>query len=249
MTNIEGGNFIIPAIDIIDGQVVRLTQGDYDKQKVYHKDPVEVAKRLEGAGLRRLHLVDLDGAKAREIKNLGVLEKIADQTGLVIDFGGGIKTNNDVQAVLNAGAAIITIGSLAVKDPLLLEEWIAEYGTHKFLIGADVYDEKIRISGWLQDGGTDVFTFLQKMTGIGATRFFCTDIKKDGAMQGPAAGLYQKILTKFPGIYLTASGGVSSMEDIDAIKKAGCSAVIIGKAIYEGLFSLQQLQTINLSPA
>lgn len=244
-TNKETGNFIIPAIDIINGQVVRLTQGDYSKQKVYDKDPVEVAKRFEGAGLRRLHLVDLDGAKTGEVKNLKILEQVAVQTGLIIDFGGGIKTINDVQSVLNAGADIVTIGSLAVKDPLVLEQWIATYGTHKFLIGADVYEEKIKISGWLQDTGMDVFTFLQQMTGIGATHFFCTDIKKDGAMQGSSVELYKKIIEKFPGIRLAASGGVSSMEDIKAVKEAGCSAAIIGKAIYEGLLSLQQLHTIN----
>lgn len=244
-TNKETGNFIIPAIDIINGQVVRLTQGDYSRLKVYDKDPVEVAKKFEGAGLRRLHLVDLDGAKAGEIKNLKILEQVAVQTGLIIDFGGGIKTINDVQSVLNAGAAIVTIGSLAIKDPVLLEQWIAVYGDHKFLIGADVYEEKIKISGWLEDAGLDVFTFLQQMTGIGATQFFCTDIKKDGAMQGSSVELYKKIIEKFPGIHLAASGGVSSMEDIKAVKEIGCSAAIIGKAIYEGLLSLQQLYTIN----
>ena len=243
--NKETRNFIIPAIDMIDGKVVRLTQGDYAKQKLYANDPVEMAKRFEAAGLQRLHLVDLDGAKAGQIWNLKTLERIAVQTSLIIDFGGGIKTKEDVQSVLNAGAAIITIGSLAVKDPRLLEEWIAEYGTYQFLIGADVYDEKIKISGWLQDGGIDIFTFLQNMIAIGATSFFCTDIKKDGALEGSAVELYKKIIQRFSGIRLAASGGINSIADIEALKEAGCSAAIIGKAIYEGLLSLEELQTMD----
>ncbi|MBC7937389.1 MAG: 1-(5-phosphoribosyl)-5-[(5-phosphoribosylamino)methylideneamino]imidazole-4-carboxamide isomerase [Rhizobacter sp.] len=238
-------HFVIPAIDIINGKAVRLTQGDYAQQKIYNEDPLEVAKAFEDAGLNRLHLVDLDGAKAGSIQNRKVLENISANTRLHIDFGGGIKTIEDVRSVLNAGAKIITIGSLAVKQPELLAEWMETFGTGRFFIGADVYEEKIKINGWLQDGGMDVYTFLQNMTAIGITDFFCTDIKMDGALQGTSLELYKKIIAKFPGILLTASGGVASITDVIAAREAGCSGVIIGKAIYEGLISLKDLEKLN----
>jgi phosphoribosylformimino-5-aminoimidazole carboxamide ribotide isomerase len=239
------GSFVIPAIDIINGKAVRLTHGDYNKEKVYFENPVDAAKQFEDAGLHRLHLVDLDGAKAGAIQNIKVLEAIAGATKLQIDFGGGVKTEDDVKNVMNAGAAMVTIGSLAVKQPHLLAGWVARYGTEKFFIGADVYEEKIKISGWLQDGGIGIFDFLENMLAIGVAQFFCTDIQKDGAMQGASVELYKKIIDQFPGIQLTASGGVTTIEDIELVKQAGCSGAIIGKAIYEGLISLQDLKKYN----
>ncbi|HMO62870.1 MAG TPA: 1-(5-phosphoribosyl)-5-[(5-phosphoribosylamino)methylideneamino]imidazole-4-carboxamide isomerase [Ferruginibacter sp.] len=236
---------IIPAIDIIGGKCVRLTKGDYAQQKVYNEHPLEVAKEFEDAGITRLHMVDLDGAKAGNIINLKVLETVATQTNLIIDFGGGIKKLTDVEAVFNAGAAIATIGSLAVKQPELLEEWILEFGASKFLIGADVLDEKVKISGWLEDGGINLFDFIGKMIALGVTNIFCTDIAKDGAMQGPSVNLYKRILTEHPEIKLIASGGVSKFEDVLLLKETGCAGAIIGKAIYEGTITLQQLSAIN----
>jgi phosphoribosylformimino-5-aminoimidazole carboxamide ribotide isomerase len=232
---------IIPAIDIINGKCVRLTKGDYAQQKVYNENPVEVAKQFADAGLERLHIVDLDGAKAGKIINLSVLEAIASATNLVIDFGGGIKNINDVASIFNAGAAIATIGSLAVKRPELLEEWLMEFGAGKFLIGADMLDQKIKISGWLEDGGIDIFSFIGKMIGLGVTNIFCTDISKDGAMEGPSVTLYKQIMEQHPEISLIASGGVTTMDDVKELKAIGCSGAIIGKAIYEGNITLQQL--------
>ena len=236
---------IIPAIDIINGKCVRLTKGDYAQQKVYNENPVEVAKQFADAGLQRVHIVDLDGAKAGKIINLGVLESIASATNLVIDFGGGIKNINDVSNVFSAGASIATIGSLAVKHPEIVEEWLMEFGTDKFLIGADVLDEKIKISGWLEDGGIDIFTFIGKMIGLGAHNIFCTDISKDGVMAGPSVDLYKKIIEQHPEINLIASGGVTTINDVVELKAIGCSGAIIGKAIYEGNITLQQLLSIN----
>ena len=236
---------IIPAIDIINGKCVRLTKGDYAQQKVYNENPVEVAKQFADAGLQRVHIVDLDGAKAGKIINLGVLESIASATNLVIDFGGGIKNINDVSNVFSAGASIATIGSLAVKHPEIVEEWLMEFGADKFLIGADVLEEKIKISGWLEDGGIDIFTFIGKMIGLGAHNIFCTDISKDGVMAGPSVDLYKKIIEQHPEINLIASGGVTTINDVVELKTIGCSGAIIGKAIYEGNITLQQLLSIN----
>ncbi len=236
---------IIPAIDIINGKCVRLTKGDYAQQKVYNENPVEVAKQFADAGLQRVHIVDLDGAKAGKIINLGVLESIASATNLVIDFGGGIKNINDVSNVFTAGASIATIGSLAVKHPEIVEEWLMEFGADKFLIGADVLEEKIKISGWLEDGGIDIFTFIGKMIGLGAHNIFCTDISKDGVMAGPSVDLYKKIIEQHPEINLIASGGVTTINDVVELKAIGCSGAIIGKAIYEGNITLQQLLSIN----
>ena len=232
---------IIPAIDIINGKCVRLTKGDYAQQKIYNDNPVEVAKQFEDAGITRLHMVDLDGAKVGAIVNLKVLEAVAANTKLIIDFGGGIKKINDIESVFNAGAAIATIGSLAVKHPEILEEWLMEFGADKFLIGADVLEEKIKISGWLEDGGINIFDFIGKMIGLGVTNIFCTDISKDGAMQGPSVDLYKRIIAEHPEINLIASGGVSNINDVIALKEIGCGGAIIGKAIYEGLITLEQL--------
>jgi len=233
---------IIPAIDIIDGKCVRLTKGDYTKQKVYNDKPVEVAKQFADAGIERLHIVDLDGAKAGKIINLKVLENISNATNLIIDFGGGVKSMTDVGNVFDAGAAMVTIGSLAVKHPELLEEWLMEFGSYKFLIGADVLDEKIKISGWIEDGGINVFDFIAKMLGLGAQNIFCTDISKDGVMQGPSVELYKKIIEEHPEINLIASGGVSNIDDVVQLNEIGCKGVIIGKAIYEGLVPLNPLE-------
>lgn len=234
----DRGMTIIPAIDIINGKCVRLTHGDFAKQIIYNDDPVVVAKQFAEAGLQRLHVVDLDGAKAGKICNLSVLEKISTATNMIIDFGGGVKDINDVEAVLNAGASMVTIGSLAVRHPELLEEWLMQYGAEKFLIGADVLDEKVKISGWLEDGGIKIFTFIGNLISLGVTNMFCTDISKDGAMQGPSINLYKKIIEQYSEINLIASGGVSSIEDVVELKKIGCTGIIIGKAIYENLIPI-----------
>lgn len=236
---------IIPAIDIINGKCVRLTKGDYTQKIVYNDNPVEVAKQFADAGLERLHIVDLDGAKAGKIINLAVLEAIASGTDLNIDFGGGVKNITDVGNIFDAGASMVTLGSLAVKHPELLEEWLIEFGADKFLIGADVLDENIKISGWLEDGGINIFDFIAKMMGLGVTNIFCTDISKDGAMQGPSIELYKTIIATYPDLNLTASGGVTNFEDILLLKEIGCSGAIIGKAIYEGNITLKELITIN----
>lgn len=233
---------IIPAIDIINGKCVRLTNGDYAQQVVYNDNPVEVAKQFEAAGITRLHIVDLDGAKAGRIINLQVLEQVANATGLVIDFGGGVKKITDVSNIFSAGAAMVTIGSMAVKHPELLEEWLMEFGTDKFLIGADVLDNKIKISGWLQDGGINIFDFIGKMLSLGVTNIFCTDISKDGAMQGPSLDLYKKIIEEHPEVNLIASGGVSNIGDVLLLQEIGCKGAIIGKAIYEGKVPLNPLK-------
>lgn len=236
---------IIPAIDIIDGKCVRLTKGDYARQVIYNEDPLEVAKQFESAGIERLHIVDLDGAKAGKIINLKVLETVAGATSLVIDFGGGVKTIGDVGNVFNAGASIVTLGSLAVKHPELLEEWLMEFGTQRFMVGADVLEGKIKIGGWLEDGGIDIFAFIGKMLSVGVTNIFCTDISKDGAMEGPSIDLYKQIMENHPEVNLVASGGVSDINDVLALQEIGCSGVIIGKAIYEGKVSLKELLKID----
>lgn len=254
MNNVTGitrqglkNEFIIPAIDLINGKVVRLTQGDYSKEKIYYNDPLDAARMLEDAGLVRLHLVDLDGAKAGKVQQLKMLERLTGNTGLKIDFGGGVAALEDVQHILDAGASMVTIGSLAVKKPELLREWVDSFGSDKFFIGADVLEEKIKISGWLQDGGINVYNFLTNMIEMNLNHFFCTDIKKDGAMQGPSVDLYMKIIEQFPGIQLVASGGVSTIEDVIQLQEIGCSGAIIGKAIYEKTISLQELKNINAS--
>ena len=232
---------IIPAIDIIDGKCVRLTKGDFARSKVYNDDPVQVAKMFEEAGFSRLHMVDLDGAKAGSIKNLKVLEAVAGKTKLVIDFGGGVKNQSDVGAVLNAGASIVSIGSFAARHPAILEEWLMEFGSRHFLIGADTLNETIRINGWQDDAGISLLGFIGSMLAIGVTEIFCTDISKDGMMQGPSTALYGKIREAFPDLSLIASGGVNSMEDLHALQEIGCTGAIVGKAIYEGSISVNEL--------
>lgn len=233
---------IIPAIDLIDGKCVRLSQGDYSKKTVYREDPLEAAKEFEGAGIRRLHLVDLDGAKAGRIVNSKVLERIAGGTSLEIDFGGGIKTDSDIQSVYDAGATMATIGSLAVKDPALFQTWVHRFGSEKILLGADVKDGKIAIGGWLEQTSIFVQDFVNEKTKLGITNIFCTDISKDGMLKGPATELYRSLLknNSLP-FQLIASGGISSIEDIREVEAAGCAGVIIGKAIYEGRIRLSDL--------
>lgn len=233
---------IIPAIDIIEGKCVRLTQGDYGQKKIYNEHPLEVARQFEDNGLMRLHLVDLDGAKAGAVKNWKVLETIAGKTKLVIDFGGGIKTEKDLEIVYGSGATLATIGSLAVKDEELFSQWLFQYGAEKFLLGADVKDEKIAVSGWVETTEIWIYDFLQKYMEKGVKQVFCTDVSKDGLLQGPSLELYKNILEKFPALQFIASGGVSSLRDIDELENIGCQAVIIGKAIYEGRVSLADLK-------
>lgn len=235
---------IIPAIDIIDGKCVRLSKGDYDTKKIYHENPLDIAKEFEAHGIQYLHLVDLDGAKAKTIKNLKTLEMLASETNLIIDFGGGIKTRESLESAFNAGANQITIGSIAVENPQLCEEWINEFGAEKLILGADCLDRKIKTSGWLTDSDLDVLDFIQSYQLKGIKEVICTDISKDGMLQGPSFELYQEIL-KQSEIALIASGGISSLQDLEDLKKIGCSGAIIGKAIYEGKISLKELQKFN----
>ncbi|MDZ4663243.1 MAG: 1-(5-phosphoribosyl)-5-[(5-phosphoribosylamino)methylideneamino]imidazole-4-carboxamide isomerase [Bacteroidota bacterium] len=233
---------IIPAIDIIDGKCVRLSQGDYNKKTIYNENPLEVAKQFEAIGIKRLHLVDLDGAKKGEVVNFKVLDKIANHTGLKIDFGGGIKTDESIQGIFNAGADMATIGSIAVKDPELFYSWIKKYGSMKILLGADVKEEKIAISGWLEETKLTVFDHLKRNIENGLTQAFCTDVSKDGMLQGPSMVLYLKILEQFPQLNFIASGGVSKMNDVFELEKIGCNGVIIGKALYEGNITTNELK-------
>ena len=234
---------IIPAIDIIDGKCVRLTQGDYSQQKIYNEHPLEVAKEFEAIGVKRLHLVDLDGAKKGQVVNWKVLENIVGKTSLVTDFGGGIKTGKDIDIVFECGAALATIGSVAVKQPELFFSWVAQYGADKIFLGADVKEEKIAVGGWLETTDLSVFDFLESNIAQGVTNIFCTDIAKDGLLQGPSTELYKKIIARFPAINFVASGGVSNIEDVAALQEIGCSGAIIGKAIYEGNISMEALKT------
>ena len=237
---------LIPAIDLIDGKCVRLTQGDYAQKTIYNENPLEVAKQFEDIGIKRLHLVDLDGAKAGRVINIRVLDNIANKTKLVIDFGGGIKTEEDVTRVYDAGASMATIGSMAVKDQALFFSWVKKFGADKILLGADVKDEKIAISGWLEKTDLSIFDFIKQNTNAGVKTLFCTDISKDGMLQGPSTELYKKILETYPKLNLIASGGVASMKDVHILDETGCTAVIIGKAIYEGKITIAELKKVLL---
>jgi len=232
---------IIPAIDIIDGKCVRLTQGDYEQKKIYNEHPLEVARQFEDAGLKRLHLVDLDGAKAGAVKNWKVLETIAGKTSMVIDFGGGIKKAEDVEIVFNSGAALATVGSMAVKDPASFLDWLQEFGAARFLLGADVKNEKIAVGGWLETTDRWVYDFIGEYIEKGVQQVFCTDVSKDGLLQGPSLDLYRNITQQFPDLHFIASGGVSEMDDLYRLDEIGCKGVIIGKAIYEGRVTLKEL--------
>jgi len=234
---------IIPAIDIIDGKCVRLTQGDYNQKKEYSEHPLEVAKRFEDAGLKRLHLVDLDGAREKKVRNWKVLETIASQTSLVIDFGGGVADEKDVQIVFDSGAAFATVGSIAVKNESEFTNWLLIFGADKFLLGADVKDKMIVIHGWMEATERSVFEFIENYSFKGVQQIFCTDVSKDGKLEGPSIELYKEIIAKFPGLWFIASGGVATIRDLGSLKETGCKGVIIGKAIYENRISLKELKT------
>ena len=233
---------IIPAIDLIDGKCVRLSQGDYDRKIIYNENPLEVAKMFEDHGITRLHLVDLDGAKAHHIVNHKVLETLANQTKLIIDFGGGLKTDDDLRIAFECGAQMITGGSIAVKSPEVFESWISKFGASKIILGADVKDEKIAVTGWTEDTDLKLVPFLENYVSKGITKVICTDIAKDGMLQGASVELYKKILQAFPKMYLVASGGVSNLGDLELLAEAGLPAVIFGKAIYEGHIALKDLE-------
>ncbi len=237
---------LIPAIDIINGKCVRLTQGDYSAMTIYNENPLEVAKQFEDAGLTRLHLVDLDGAKEGAVKNWKVLEAVASKTSLTIDFGGGIKTTKDVDIVLESGAHWATVGSIAVKNDTLFIEWIDKYGAAKFLLGADVKNEKIAIGGWLETTDIWIYDFIRKYMKHGINQVFCTDVSKDGLLQGPSTSLYKNIVNEFPSLHFIASGGVSSLKDLEELAAIGCNGAIVGKAIYENRISLNDLKNFQL---
>ena len=229
---------LIPAIDIIGGQCVRLTKGDYDQKTVYRDSPAEVAKEFEQIGFKRLHVVDLDGAKSKHIVNSEVLRRVTTDTQLVVDFGGGIKTDEDIEKAFAAGASMVTIGSIAVTDPDLFMGWLEKYGAEHIILGADVRHGKISINGWKEDSAEDLLPFLKKYVDAGVKNVLCTEISKDGTLTGPAIELYQSIMAAYPGLHLIASGGVSSIDDIKALEAAGIPAVVFGKAIYEGKINL-----------
>ena len=231
---------LIPAIDIINGQCVRLTKGDYDQKTVYGK-PLDMALEFERIGYKRLHVVDLDGAKSKHIVNDAVLREITSSTNLVVDFGGGIKTNEDIEKAFAAGASMVTIGSIAVTNPDLFMGWLEQYGTDRMILGADVRHGKISINGWKEDSAEDLLPFLKKYVDAGVRNVLCTEISKDGTLAGPAIELYQEIMDAYPQLHLIASGGVSSLNDIIALNAAGIPAVVFGKAIYEGKINLKEL--------
>lgn len=232
---------IIPAIDIIDGKCVRLSKGDYDTKKIYHENPLDIAKEYETNGIQYLHLVDLDGAKAKSIKNLKTLELLASETNLIIDFGGGIKTRESLENAFDAGANQVTIGSIAVENRELCEEWINEFGAEKLILGADCLDRKVKTSGWLEDSDLEVIDFIQSYQKKGIKDVICTDISKDGMLEGPSFELYKEILNQSK-VTLIASGGISSLKDLEDLNEQGCSGAIIGKALYEGKITLKELQ-------
>jgi phosphoribosylformimino-5-aminoimidazole carboxamide ribotide isomerase len=237
---------IIPAIDILGGKCVRLSQGDYARQTVYNADPLEVAKMFEDAGIRRLHLVDLDGAREKHIVNHSVLERIAMKTRLVIDFGGGLKSEDDLRVAFECGAAMITGGSIAVKDRSVFLSWLKKYGPSKIILGADAKEGKISVSGWQEDSELEIIPFLLSYVDEGIKKVISTDITKDGMMKGPSFTMYQDILAQFPELYLIASGGISSMEDIHKLAEMKVPGAITGKAIYEGKISLKEIQKYNV---
>lgn len=232
---------LIPAIDIINGQCVRLTKGDYDQKTVYHDSPADVACEFEEIGFQRLHIVDLDGAKSKHIVNCSVLRRVTTETHLVVDFGGGIKTDEDIEKAFDNGAAMVTIGSIAVTQPELFTGWMEKYGSERLILGADVRNGKISINGWKEDSTEDLLPFLRKYIDAGVKNVLCTEISKDGTLQGPAIELYQRVMEAYPDIHLIASGGVSCIDDIKALDKAGIPAVVFGKAIYEGKINLKEL--------
>ena len=234
---------LIPAIDIIGGQCVRLTKGDYDQKTVYG-EPLDMALEFERIGFKRLHVVDLDGAKSKHIVNENVLKAITSATSLTVDFGGGIKTDEDIEKAFAAGAAMVTVGSVAVTNPDLFMGWLEKFGAERMILGADVRHGKISINGWKEDSGEDLLPFLQKFVDAGVRNVLCTEISKDGTLAGPAVELYKDIMDAYPQLHLIASGGVSSKEDIEGLDAAGIPAVVFGKAIYEGRIDLREIRSL-----
>ncbi|WP_407557500.1 1-(5-phosphoribosyl)-5-[(5-phosphoribosylamino)methylideneamino]imidazole-4-carboxamide isomerase [Winogradskyella sp. 4-2091] len=238
---------IIPAIDIIEGKCVRLTKGDYDTKKIYNENPLEVAKSFEDAGIEYLHVVDLDGAKASHIVNYKVLESIATKTNLKIDFGGGLKSDEDLKIAFNSGANQITGGSIAVKNPDVFQNWISKFGAERIILGADCNNEKIAISGWQEESTLEVIPFIKDYQAKGIQYVICTDISKDGMLEGPSFELYERILEENKNIKLIASGGISKFDELPQLKEMGCEGVIIGKAIYENRISLKELENFIIN--
>lgn len=232
---------LIPAIDLIDGKCVRLTKGDYNQQTVYGNDPVGMAVKFEKMGFKRLHVVDLDGAKSNHVVNIDILKGITSSTRLEVDFGGGIKSEKDIAIAFAAGSAMVTVGSIAATDKELSRTWLEKYGADRIILGADVKNGKVSVHGWKDDSGMELMPFLNDHISHGVKMVMCTDISKDGTLQGPSIGLYKEIMAKFPGIRLIASGGVSSNEDIHQLENAGVSAVVIGKAFYEGKIDIKEI--------
>lgn len=232
---------IIPAIDLIGGKCVRLSQGDYSSKKEYHDDPLEMAKRFEGAGIQRLHLVDLDGAKAKKIVNADVLQRISSGTSLQVDFGGGIQADEEIEKAFELGAKQVTGGSIAVKNPDLFKSWIKKYGSEKIILGADAKDRKIAVGGWEETTSVDLIPFIKDYVAMGISYVICTDVAKDGLLQGPSTDLYKEILQEISGVKLVASGGVSSVKDLEELEKIGVYGAIVGKAYYEGKVTLEEL--------
>lgn len=237
---------LIPAIDIIDGKCVRLSRGDYNTKKIYNENPLEVAKEFEAHGIQYLHLVDLDGAKSKHIVNHKVLEQIASKTQLKIDFGGGLKSDKDLQIAFESGANQITGGSIAVKNPEIFESWLQKFGSEKIILGADANNEKVATNGWLEESELDLVPFIQQYEQKGVQYVICTDISKDGMLQGPSTDLYRRILEETENIKLIASGGIATFDDLPLLAEIGCEGTIIGKAIYEGRISLKQLEEFIL---
>lgn len=237
---------LIPAIDIIDGKCVRLSKGEYDSKKVYNENPLEVAKEFEANGLKRLHVVDLDGAASKHIVNYRTLEQLAGHTSLTIDFGGGIKTDDDLHIAFDSGAQMVTLGSIAIKNPELFERWLKTYGNERIILGADAKNGKIAVSGWKEESETELMDFLARYITKGVSKVLCTDISRDGMMEGPATDLYREIMQAHSDIHLIASGGVSNIDDIYRLDEAGIPAVVFGKAIYEGRIRLKELTSLLL---
>lgn len=237
---------IIPAIDIIDGKCVRLTKGDYDTKKIYNENPLEVAKSFEDSGIQYLHLVDLDGAKAKQVVNYKILEQITAKTNLKVDFGGGIQSDEDLKIAFESGANQITGGSIAIKKPDVFKQWITDFGADKIILGADVQNRKIAISGWTEESSEDILPFIENYQKCGIQQVICTDITKDGMLQGPSFDLYREILQSLPDLKLIASGGISSIDELQKLAELGCEGTIIGKAIYENRISLKELEKFIL---
>lgn len=232
---------LIPAIDIIDGKCVRLTKGNYDEKTVYNDSPLEMALLFESLGFKRLHIVDLEGAKSKHVVNIDVLKSITGKTNLRVDFGGGIKTEDDIKKVFDCGASMVTVGSVAVTHKELFLKWLDLFGAERLILGADVRNEKISINGWKEDSDEDIISFLEYYINKGVRNVLCTDISKDGTLSGPAFSLYEKILNSFPGINLIASGGVSCANDVKRLAREGLPSAILGKAVYEGRINLETI--------